>query len=121
MDVRVIKQKGSISYQLVHTEYQNGKYIGYRRSDEVEVFPYTHILEYDGYKLYLGSDRLVEPITGFCAVKSYNLTGKPTIVKYVEKFKELVKRSGVPFSQVIARTLQENLDLETWLVSCLII
>lgn len=121
MDVKVKKQAGLIEYPLVHCEYEKGKYIGYRRSDEIEVFPYTHVLEYDGYKLYLGKDRLVEPITGFCAVKSYNLTGKPTIAKYVEKFKECVKRSGVPFSQVIARTLQENLDLETWLVSCLII
>lgn len=123
MDIeKFINEKGVAQILLITTEYEKGKYIGYRYHDgNVKVQPYDWRYIYDGVEFIGGRFGMIEIATCFSAVNTAEIKGKVTADKVIAKFKEKVSRCGRSVPAVVRDTRIKNLDLETWLINSLII
>lgn len=125
MDVeKFILEKGVFPVRLVCPIYEKGLYVGYRYpndNENVDLRPYDWRYIYDGFEFIGGSFGMTELSTCFNAVNSDEVKGKVTADKVIKKLKEKLSKCNRSLSVVIRDTRSKNLDLETWLISSLII
>lgn len=104
--------------------YQTSKLYRYS-TDCPRVFYILHTYWYDGRKFFVGYFKksegiyLIDVETGAFAVNPQDISDPRSVELLIKKFKEKLKKAGMPIHEVVRIFKSNNIDLELWLINSL--